>query len=315
MIGILGRLRFGLMFALGLCTTVAVPVAAQTVMDPAEVPACKTTAGDDGLLFHGTFGMVYAPVAFDNVRTEADNLSLNAEIRDGLGVFARGGRNIKDSPQQVDAAPAALVEFIADGTIVHHCAVKIVAFNPDKHDLARLQSGDCDLRLVAGRAPLAAGHAQILEVPQEIYELSIGNPSIADISTLTDRSLYLLGKSPGVTVLAWFPDDVEGSAIVNFCPVSVTSPEEVPDKDLCLDATGVPMRLSVGQSATMQLRDSLGRFADFAEAAVAAPGIADFSFAEGKASATITGLASGSTSLTLLTDNSSIAQNCEIVVE
>ncbi len=43
--------------------------------------------------------------------------------------------------------------------------------------------------------------AVVVESDLPFAELSIANPSIADFSTLSDRTVYLLGKSPGLTTL------------------------------------------------------------------------------------------------------------------
>ncbi len=43
--------------------------------------------------------------------------------------------------------------------------------------------------------------AVVVESDQPFAELSIANPSIADISTLSDRTIYVLGKAPGRTTL------------------------------------------------------------------------------------------------------------------
>lgn len=43
--------------------------------------------------------------------------------------------------------------------------------------------------------------AVVVESDVPFAELSIANPQIADISSLSDRSIYVLGKSPGVTTL------------------------------------------------------------------------------------------------------------------
>ena len=41
--------------------------------------------------------------------------------------------------------------------------------------------------------------AVVLESETPFSELSIANPGIADISTLSDKSIYVLGKTPGRT--------------------------------------------------------------------------------------------------------------------
>nr|WP_245638751.1 type II and III secretion system protein family protein [Roseibaca calidilacus] len=49
------------------------------------------------------------------------------------------------------------------------------------------------------RVPM--NRAVVVETEQPFAELSIANPGIADISTLSDRSIYVLGKAPGRTTL------------------------------------------------------------------------------------------------------------------
>ncbi len=55
--------------------------------------------------------------------------------------------------------------------------------------------------------------AVVVESDTPFAELSIANPGIADISTLSDRSIYVLGKTPGRTTLTIL--DSEGRLISN----------------------------------------------------------------------------------------------------
>ncbi len=55
--------------------------------------------------------------------------------------------------------------------------------------------------------------AVIVESDQPFAELSIANPGIADISTLSDKSIYVLGKAPGRTTLTLLGPD--GKLITN----------------------------------------------------------------------------------------------------
>lgn len=48
---------------------------------------------------------------------------------------------------------------------------------------------------------VAMNRAVVVESDTPFVELSIANPGIADISTLSDRSIYVLGKAPGRTTL------------------------------------------------------------------------------------------------------------------
>lgn len=55
--------------------------------------------------------------------------------------------------------------------------------------------------------------AVVVESDTPFAELSIANPAIADISTLSDRTIYVLGKSPGTTTLTLL--DASGQLITN----------------------------------------------------------------------------------------------------
>ncbi len=60
----------------------------------------------------------------------------------------------------------------------------------------RVQSGT-----VRETLAVAMNRAVVVESDIPFVELSIANPGIADISTLSDRSIYVLGKAPGRTTL------------------------------------------------------------------------------------------------------------------
>ncbi|PQO24232.1 general secretion pathway protein [Rhodobacteraceae bacterium WD3A24] len=61
---------------------------------------------------------------------------------------------------------------------------------------------------------VAMNRAVVVESDQPFAELSIANPGIADISTLSNRSIYVLGKAPGRTTLTLLAED--GSLITNI---------------------------------------------------------------------------------------------------
>ncbi|MGY6550131.1 MAG: pilus assembly protein N-terminal domain-containing protein, partial [Roseinatronobacter sp.] len=56
--------------------------------------------------------------------------------------------------------------------------------------------------------------AVVVETDSRFVELSIANPGIADISTLSDRSIYVLGRAPGRTTLTILGPD--GTLIANL---------------------------------------------------------------------------------------------------
>ncbi len=88
-------------------------------------------------------------------------------------------------------------------------ALGIVSFAPP--------SGAETLRVMTGSPSSALNvpmnRAVVVESDTPFAELSIANPGIADISTLSDRSIYVLGKTPGRTTLTLLGAD--GSLISN----------------------------------------------------------------------------------------------------
>ena len=73
------------------------------------------------------------------------------------------------------------------------------------------------LRVMNGSASsslnVPMNRAVVVESDQPFAELSIANPAIADISTLSDRTIYVLGKAPGRTTLTLL--NAEGRLITN----------------------------------------------------------------------------------------------------
>jgi pilus assembly protein CpaC len=73
------------------------------------------------------------------------------------------------------------------------------------------------LRILTGSdsEPLSVpmNRAVVVESDTPFAELSIANPGIADISTLSDKSIYVLGKTPGRTTLTLL--SAEGKLIAN----------------------------------------------------------------------------------------------------
>ncbi|MEM6565258.1 MAG: type II and III secretion system protein family protein [Pseudomonadota bacterium] len=63
------------------------------------------------------------------------------------------------------------------------------------------------------RLDVSQNRAVVVESEIPFAELSIANPGIADISSLSDRSIYVLGKVPGITTLTLF--DAAGQLITN----------------------------------------------------------------------------------------------------
>ncbi len=60
---------------------------------------------------------------------------------------------------------------------------------------------------------VAVNRAVVMEADRPFGELSVANPSIADIATLGERTIYVLGKAPGRTTLTILGED--GSLVTN----------------------------------------------------------------------------------------------------
>lgn len=72
----------------------------------------------------------------------------------------------------------------------------------------QVQTGEASDNLV-----VPVNRAVVVEADMPFAELSIANPNIADISTLSDRTIYVLGKAPGRTTLTLLGPD--GGLITN----------------------------------------------------------------------------------------------------
>ncbi|MBE0453816.1 MAG: type II and III secretion system protein family protein [Roseovarius sp.] len=66
----------------------------------------------------------------------------------------------------------------------------------------------------ASNLSVSMNRAIVVESDVPFAELSIANPAIADFSTLSDRTIYVLGKTPGRTTLTLF--DGAGKLITNI---------------------------------------------------------------------------------------------------
>ncbi|RMD92855.1 MAG: type II and III secretion system protein family protein [Alphaproteobacteria bacterium] len=71
----------------------------------------------------------------------------------------------------------------------------------------------------AARLNVPMNRAVVVESERPFAELSIANPEIADISTLSDRTIYVLGKAPGRTTLTLLGAD---GGLIGNVEISVT---------------------------------------------------------------------------------------------
>ncbi|MEZ5911453.1 MAG: type II and III secretion system protein family protein [Paracoccaceae bacterium] len=87
-------------------------------------------------------------------------------------------------------------------------AVALGAVAPGAAETLRVMTGSPSSAL---NVPM--NRAVVVESDTPFAELSIANPGIADISTLSDRSIYVLGKAPGRTTMTLLSAD--GGLITN----------------------------------------------------------------------------------------------------
>ncbi len=66
---------------------------------------------------------------------------------------------------------------------------------------------------VSSKISVAVNRAIVVESDRPFADLSVANPAIADIASLSDRSIYVLGKTPGATTLTIF--DQDGNLVAN----------------------------------------------------------------------------------------------------
>nr|WP_254216445.1 type II and III secretion system protein family protein [Tabrizicola sp. TH137] len=132
-------------------------------------------------------------------------------------------------------------------------------------------SGAEVLRVVQGTASQALevpmNRAVVLESDVPFAELSIANPGIADISTLSDRSIYVLGKTPGRTTLTLL--SAEGELITNVEVQVVTDIAEFKERlNQILPGEKIEVRTAndgIVLSGTVSSTARLARALDLAE--------------------------------------------------
>ncbi|MDJ0821328.1 MAG: type II and III secretion system protein family protein [Paracoccaceae bacterium] len=105
--------------------------------------------------------------------------------------------------------------------------------------------------------------AVVVESETPFAELSIANPAIADISSLSDRTIYVLGKAPGTTTLTIL--DAQGQLITNVdvrVAADVTEFKErlrqiLPDEKIEVRTANDGIVLSGTVSSTLRMQRAL----------------------------------------------------------
>jgi pilus assembly protein CpaC len=68
----------------------------------------------------------------------------------------------------------------------------------------------------AGEMVVPVNKSQVLKLEQPFGTMAVGNPDIADVMALTDRSLYVLGKAVGTTNLAIYDRNHQLMAVIDL---------------------------------------------------------------------------------------------------
>ena len=82
------------------------------------------------------------------------------------------------------------------------CALASSALTPVHAQTLRVMQGSASAPLI-----VPMNRAVVVESDVAFAEVSVANPGIADISTLSDRSIYVLGKTPGRTTITLLSPD------------------------------------------------------------------------------------------------------------
>jgi pilus assembly protein CpaC len=98
-------------------------------------------------------------------------------------------------------------EFLKTSLLGLTLAIAPVAFSAQAETLRVVKKG------TTSTLSVPMNRAVVVESDVPFSELSIANPGIADISSLSDRTIYVLGKSPGLTTLTLL--DASGRLITN----------------------------------------------------------------------------------------------------
>jgi pilus assembly protein CpaC len=108
-----------------------------------------------------------------------------------------------------EAGHMKITSFLRAATFGLSVAIGLTTIAPD--------AGAQSLRVVkqgtSSSLSVPMNRAVVVESDTPFAELSIANPAIADISSLSDRTIYVLGKSPGVTTLTIL--DAAGRLLTN----------------------------------------------------------------------------------------------------
>jgi pilus assembly protein CpaC len=102
-------------------------------------------------------------------------------------------------------------------------------------------SSSSELAVVGPALELIIGKSTLMRLPSAIERISVGNPSIADVSLISPTELYLLGKAHGSTnLLIWRKGGATTAIDVNVSIDSARMEKKL--RELMPDETGIRVR-------------------------------------------------------------------------
>ncbi|MEM8788598.1 MAG: hypothetical protein AAGE76_10075 [Pseudomonadota bacterium] len=247
----LSRLRWRILClaALPLCAS---PALAQS-LDP---PPCPTNSGTGGLLFYGGFGTINPPIAYDSVQASNDAIEILDVVESDLGLIVFPVER-PPSDAEPGTGPSTVFRFTGNSS-TYSCTATVVAFEPDRHDIARAAIGSCDFHRVAGHSALLTGHTQVLEIKAMPDEWA-GDPQHIMYTFVLDYMggpiFAFFGISPGFATWIWLRDNNVGG----ICPFLVQDPDPastdrlLAEMDLCRDIDDRPLSIKAGDIVTLPM--------------------------------------------------------------
>src|SRR5262245_33837505 len=124
--------------------------------------------------------------------------------------------------------------------------------------------------LHAGEFVVALNKSEIIQVDQPFSELLVGNPKIADVLALTDRTIYVLGHAIGTTNLTIYGPNKRLIAVVDLIVsfdvegLKVKLFEVLPDEKIEVRTVNGTLLLSGRVTSASHLNEALAIAARFA---------------------------------------------------
>ncbi len=127
-----------------------------------------------------------------------DNRKMKQRTMQGIGLFAVAGALLA-SPIAGLAASGQLTQLRLPAEVA--AAAPSAAARPTAPLLS------AEPARIGAEMDLTVGKSSLLRLPEPVGRISVGNPAVADVTTISERELYILGKDIGATnIIVWAKD-------------------------------------------------------------------------------------------------------------